>query len=79
MGLAGVNPTLLDELAANKVRFTRENVIAIARSPSGQIVFLETGNSRAGLQHIVSEHAIDFANISVSQVEILNVVMQAVT
>jgi hypothetical protein len=75
----GVNPTLLNELTANGVKFTPENVIATARGPSGQVVFLETGNSRAGLQHIVGEHANDFANIGVSQAEIPNVVMQAVS
>ncbi|CAM8655704.1 Domain of unknown function DUF637, haemagglutinin putative [Comamonadaceae bacterium] len=75
----GVNPTLLNELTANGVKFTPENVIATTRGPSGQVVFLETGNSRAGLQHIVGEHANDFANIGVSQAEIPNVVMQAVS
>ncbi len=75
----GVNPTLLNELTVNGVKFTPANVIATARVPSGQIVFLETGNSRAGLQHIVGEHANDFAKIGVSQAEIPNVVMQAVT
>jgi hypothetical protein len=75
----GVNPTLLNELTANGVKFTPENVIATARGPSGQVVFLETGNSRAGLQHIVGEHANDFANIGVGQAEIPNVVMQAVS
>ena len=73
--VGGVNPTLLNELTANGVKFTPENVIATARGPSGQVVFLETGNSRAGLQHIVGEHANDFANIGVGQAEIPNVVM----
>lgn len=69
----------LDELAANGVKFTPENVVATVRSPSGQVVFLETGNSRAGLQHIVDQHASDFANIGVSHADILSVVMQAVS
>ncbi|MCZ2497472.1 hypothetical protein GN316_11945 [Xylophilus sp. Kf1] len=48
----GVSPTLLNELTANGVKFTPENVIATARSPSGQVVFLETGDSYSGLTHI---------------------------
>ena len=74
-----VNPALINELATNGVKFTRENIVATTRSPSGQIVFLETGNSRAGLQHIIGEHGNDFAIIGVSQTEIPSVVMQAVT
>ncbi|MEJ7137376.1 DUF637 domain-containing protein [Amphibiibacter pelophylacis] len=75
----GVSTILLNELTANGVKFTPENVIATARGPNGQVVFLETENSRAGLQHIVGEHANDFANIGVSPAEIPNVVMQAVS
>lgn len=75
----GVNPALLSELTANGVKFTPENVIATARSPSGQVVFLETGNPTAGLRHIVQEHATDFANIGVSEAQIPSVVVRAVS
>ncbi|WP_246698669.1 MULTISPECIES: hemagglutinin repeat-containing protein [unclassified Rhizobium] len=71
--------TDLDALAANGVKFTRENVVATGRAPNGQIVFLETGTSNAGLQHIIEAHATDFANIGVSRSQIPSVVMQAVT
>ncbi|QBG93743.1 hemagglutinin repeat-containing protein [Xanthomonas oryzae] len=74
-----VNPALLNELAANGVKFTPENVIATARSPSGQVVFLETGSPTAGLQHIVQEHGPEFASIGVSEAQIPSVVMRAVT
>jgi filamentous hemagglutinin len=75
----GVNPTLLNELTANGVKFTPENVIATTRGSSGQVVFLETGNSSSGLAHIVQEHATDFANIGVSEAQIPSVVMRAVS
>jgi len=75
----GVNPALLSELTANGVKFTPENVIATARSPSGQVVFLETGGPTAGLQHIVQEHGPEFANMGVSEAQIPSVVMRAVT
>ena len=75
----GVNPSLLNELATNGVKFTPESVIATARSPSGQVVFLEAGNSASGLKHIVQEHAADFANIGVSEAEIPTVVTRAVS
>jgi hypothetical protein len=75
----GVNPTLLNELTANGVKFTPENVIATARSPSGQVVFLETGSPAAGLRHIVQEHGPEFASMGVSEAQIPSVVMRAVT
>jgi filamentous hemagglutinin len=77
-GIDLVNQTDLDVLAANGVKFTPQNVVATGTTPSGQIVFLETGNSRAGLQHIIENHSNDFASIGVSQEQIPSVVMQAV-
>ncbi|WP_145591896.1 DUF637 domain-containing protein [Yersinia rochesterensis] len=73
-----VHPALLEELATNGVKFTPENVLATARTPSGQIVFLEKGSATAGLRHIVVEHGSQFAKIGVSEVQIPRVVMKAV-
>lgn len=74
-----VHPVLLNELATNGVKFTPENVLAVARTPSGQIVFLEKGSATAGLRHIVAEHGSQFAKIGISEVQIPRVVMKAVT
>jgi hypothetical protein len=74
-----LNTSLLDELTANGVKFTPENVIATTRSPSGKVVFLETGNSKAGLQHIIEEHGSQFAKMGVSEAQIPGVVMKAVS
>lgn len=73
------NTSLLDQLTASGVKFTPENVIATARSSSGKIVFLETGNSKAGLQHIIEEHGSQFARMGVSEAQIPRVVMRAVS
>jgi filamentous hemagglutinin len=73
-----VDANALNELAANGVKFTASNVVATGRLASGQVVFLETGNSKAGLQHIVEAHATDFAKIGISQSKIPEVVMRAV-
>ncbi|GET42912.1 hypothetical protein [Microseira wollei] len=53
---------LIAELIENGVRCTPENIIGIAKLADGKIVFLETGNSKAGLQHILENHTVDFAN-----------------
>jgi filamentous hemagglutinin len=74
-----VNPADLDTLAANGVKFTPQNVLATGTTPGGQVVFLETGSSSAGLQHIIEGHGVDFANQGIAQSDIPSVVMAAVT
>ncbi|MFM0288003.1 hemagglutinin repeat-containing protein [Paraburkholderia megapolitana] len=69
----------LDTLAANGVKFTPKNVIATGTAADGQVVFLETGSSSAGLQHIIEEHGVDFTNKGIAQSDIPSVVMDAVT
>ena len=62
---------LFAELDKNNVKYTKENVIFIARDETGQIVFLETGNSIAGLNHILQRHSQNFKdafNIDASQI-----------
>ena len=73
------NPSLLDELTANGVKFTAEDIVAVARDPNGKIVFLESGNSKAGLQHIIERHGGEFAQMGVPEAEVPGVVMKAVT
>ncbi|CAN5696869.1 hypothetical protein BH11PSE12_BH11PSE12_34580 [soil metagenome] len=63
----------------NGIKFTPENILATGKNSSGQVVFLESGNTKAGLQHIIDAHADDFANIGVKQAQIPDVVMQAAT
>ena len=70
---------LLAELATNGVKHTPDQVISIGRAPDGQIVFLEAGNARAGLAHIVARHGNDFAAAGISEPTIPGFVMAAVT
>ena len=66
-------------MAANGVKFTPENIVSMARNHKGQVVFLETGNSKAGLQHIIEMHGNQFAQMGVSERQIPNVVMRAIS
>lgn len=76
---------LLTELAANGVKFTAEDVIAVSKLPDGRIIFIEKGQAGvpgkndAGLAHVIADHQADFANIGVSVSEIPSVLMQAVS
>ena len=74
-----VDPLALDTLAANGVKFTRENVIATGATADGKIIFLESGTAKSGLQHIVDRHAGEFANIGITEAQIPSVVIRAVT
>jgi YD repeat-containing protein len=75
-----INDLHVAEMMANGVKFTPDALLATGRSSStGQVIFLETGNARAGLQHIVDRHGSDFARIGVSETQIPEVVMRAAT
>ncbi|QHA87158.1 hypothetical protein FO014_09490 [Serratia rhizosphaerae] len=74
-----VTKSLFKEMTAQGIKFTPENVVGAARDSSGKIIFLEKGNSKAGLQHIVKEHGSQFSQIGVPEARIPDVVMKAVT
>ena len=74
-----VDPAHVSEMAANGIKFSESDLIATGRNSSGQVVFLESGNTKAGLRHIVDAHGGDFAKIGVPEAKIPGVVMNAVT
>lgn len=57
---------LIEELEREHIKFTRESMVFITRDKTGQIVWLERGNSNGGLKHILDGdnrslgHASDF-------------------
>lgn len=62
---------LVDELEKKNVKFNPNDLLFITKDRSGQIVWLETGSSTAGLEHIVKKHSEDFKksfNISDSEI-----------
>lgn len=78
-GIPAVSQAMLEGLAANGIKFTAQNAVATAQTSAGKIVFMETGNVKLGLIHIIAEHTNDFANIGVRQDQIPVVILQAVT
>jgi hypothetical protein len=75
----GARSSLVSELERNGVKHTPENIVSIARDPSGKVVFLETGDSVRGLQHIVERHVAEFAQRGIPESQIPDAVMKAVT
>ncbi|WP_273795280.1 hypothetical protein, partial [Brucella intermedia] len=54
-----------------------ENVVEIPKLSNGKTVWLDTGNSRAGLQHITDGYAVDFAARGKSRDQIPNLIFDA--
>ena len=77
-GTNGANKALVDELVSSGEKCTPENIVAITKDSSGGIVWLETGNDRAGLNHIIDEHGSQFHGKGISNEEIPNYVMEAI-
>jgi hypothetical protein len=74
-----INSALLSEMAANGVKFTPADVVATSRMTNGQVVFMEAGNSKAGLQHIIEQHGDQSAQMGILESQIPEVVMKAVS
>ena len=65
-GASGTRSQLIQELKDNKIKFSEKDIQFIAKDKTGQTVWLENGNSGAGLKHILDGngttkgHADDF-------------------
>lgn len=70
---------LIAQLRASGVKHNPDDILGIARLSDGKIVFLEIGNDRSGWQHIRQKHANDFANRGLSENQIIDAVIAAVT
>ena len=68
---------LMDELAQSGVKYTPDNVVMVTKTHDGKLMWLEKGDSSAGLQHIVDGHASDFANRGINDIpDFLNSTLQ---
>jgi uncharacterized protein YukE len=74
----GPDRKLIDELVANGIKVNPDDVVRIGRDSSGKIIFLEVGNPKAGLEHVMT-HADDFAKVGVPKEAIPDLVMKAAT
>lgn len=70
---------LIAELAQAGIKHTVADIICIDRTPDSRIVFLERGNDRSGLRHIIQEHGWQFAELGIVEDRIPAVIMIAVT
>ncbi|MHC5933873.1 hypothetical protein [Nostoc sp.] len=64
------------------IKHSPEKIVRIAKQADGKIVFLEEGKAGirgSGLAHILNKHQEDFAKLGISENEIPDAVMAAVT
>lgn len=69
---------LLAELQKQGIKHHPNQVIRIAKKPDETIIFLETGNSLSGLQHILENHRADFLYRNITEDQITDLVIDAV-
>lgn len=77
-GTSGEGKALIDEVIANGDRISPDKVVLITKDPNGKIVWLEEGNSSAGLQHIIERHGKEFNGKGISNDELPDYVLEAV-
>ncbi|MCR5323255.1 MAG: hypothetical protein K6E85_08315 [Lachnospiraceae bacterium] len=77
-GTSGSGQALIDEVISNGDKISPKDVVLITKDPSGKIVWLEKGNSKAGLEHIINEHGKEFNGKGIANDDIPNYVLEAV-
>lgn len=78
-GTSGDGKELIAAVQENGDSITPENVVLIARDKNNKIVWIETGNSSAGLNHIIDRHGSEFNGKGISNDELPTYIMEAVT
>ncbi len=74
----GEGKALIAEVQQQGEKISPEKVVLITRDPSGKIVWLETGNEKSGLQHIICEHGSEFHGKGIKDADIPDYVLEAV-
>lgn len=70
---------LIRELQEAGIKHSPEKIIRIAKQTNGKIIFLEQGNSQAGLQHILEQHSKEFEELGIAVEQIPDAIITAVT
>ncbi|MEH2416980.1 hypothetical protein [Nostoc sp.] len=70
---------LIAELVQLSIKHSPEKIVRIAKQTDGKIIFLEEGNAEAGLQHILEEHSLEFADQGIEPNQIPDAIITAVT
>ncbi|WP_433470810.1 hypothetical protein [Saccharomonospora azurea] len=73
------NQALIAELQRQGYKISPERVVRIARLPDERVVWLEEGDDRRGLQHIIKKHGEDFVGCGIPESKVVDLVFNALT
>lgn len=77
-GTSGEGIALINEVIDQGIKISPEKVLMITKTPSGQIVWLETGDSRSGLEHIINNHGAEFDAMGITKEQLPNYILEAI-
>lgn len=77
-GTSGKGKELIEEVISSGEKISPDKVLLITRDPNGKIIWMETGNGKSGLEHIITEHGHQFNGKGISNEDIPNYVLEAV-
>ncbi len=77
-GTSGEGKALIAEVVASGEKISPEKVVMITRDPNGKIVWLESGNTKSGLEHIINKHGHEFNGRGIANNDIPDYVLEAV-
>lgn len=69
---------LLNELEENDIKFSKDDIVFITKDKNARTVWLENGNDKAGLCHILQQHGEDFVKKGISKDEISELIYETV-
>lgn len=75
---SGAGKALINEVITTGGKITPNDVVMITRDPNGKIVWLEKGNDKSGLQHIIVEHGNQFNSKGITNEDIPDYILEAV-
>ena len=77
-GTSGAGKALIVEVQANGDKISPDKVVMITKDPTGKIVWMESGDSHSGLEHIIDKHSKEFNGRGIANADIPNYVLEAV-
>lgn len=77
-GTSGSSKALINQVKLNGDKISPDKVVMITKDPTGRIIWMETGDKKSGLNHIIDNHGKEFNGRGISNDKIPNYVFEAV-
>ncbi|MCC8192467.1 MAG: hypothetical protein LIO41_05450 [Ruminococcus sp.] len=77
-GTSGAGKSLISEVVANGDKISPGKVVLITRNSKGKIIWMETGNDKSGLKHILTNHGLEFAKKGILDDDVPNYILEAI-